>query len=147
MRLPCSTITLPSGDTMSNCAISPCKRSAISSTSKDSSPLNTCTVSKKVAKMSAVFMPMARKIMVAKSLRRRSIRAYTKSFTSNSKSSHEPRYGMMRALYSTLPLECDLPLSWSKNTPGERCNCDTITRSVPLMMNVPFSVINGISPM
>ena len=33
-----------------------------------------------------------------------------------------------------------------KKTPGERCNCETITRSVPLMMNVPLSVINGISP-
>src|SRR5581483_4484830 len=34
----------------------------------------------------------------------------------------------------------------SKNTPGDRCNCDTITRSVPLMMKVPLSVISGISP-
>ena len=33
-----------------------------------------------------------------------------------------------------------------KNTPGERCNCDTMTRSVPLMMKVPLSVISGISP-
>ena len=24
-----------------------------------------------------------------------------------------------------------------KNTPGERCSCDTITRSAPLLMNVP----------
>ena len=29
-------------------------------------------------------------------------------------------------------------LAVSKNTPGERCNWLTITRSVPLMMNVPF---------
>ncbi len=34
----------------------------------------------------------------------------------------------------------------SKNTPGERCNWLTITRSVPLMMNVPFCVISGMSP-
>ncbi len=34
----------------------------------------------------------------------------------------------------------------SKNTPGERCNWLTITRSVPLMMKVPFSVISGTSP-
>src|SRR5215470_5142856 len=34
----------------------------------------------------------------------------------------------------------------SKNTPGERCNWLTITRSVPLMMNVPFCVISGTSP-
>lgn len=34
-----------------------------------------------------------------------------------------------------------------KNTPGERCNCDTITRSVPLITNEPVFVIKGISPM
>ena len=37
-------------------------------------------------------------------------------------------------------------LAVSKNTPGERCNWLTITRSVPFTMNVPFSVINGTSP-
>ena len=31
--------------------------------------------------------------------------------------------------------------------PGERTNWVTITRSVPLMMNVPWSVIMGKSPM
>jgi hypothetical protein len=35
----------------------------------------------------------------------------------------------------------------SKYTPGERTSCDTTTRSVPLMMNVPLSVITGKSPM
>jgi DNA-directed RNA polymerase beta subunit len=34
-----------------------------------------------------------------------------------------------------------LPLSWSKNTPGERCICETMTRSVPLTMKVPLSVM------
>ena len=34
----------------------------------------------------------------------------------------------------------------SKKMPGERCSCETMTRSVPLMMNVPFSVMIGISP-
>jgi hypothetical protein len=29
---------------------------------------------------------------------------------------------------------------------GERCSWLTTTRSVPLMMNVPVSVISGISP-
>ena len=33
------------------------------------------------------------------------------------------------------------------DTPGERTSCDTTTRSVPLMMKVPFSVIIGKSPM
>ena len=34
----------------------------------------------------------------------------------------------------------------SKKTPGERCNCETITRSVPFTMKVPFGVISGMSP-
>ena len=34
----------------------------------------------------------------------------------------------------------------SKYTPGERTSWETITRSVPLMMNTPFSVIIGKSP-
>ena len=54
---------------------------------------------------------------------------------------------MMRAENSSLPLECVLPRSCSKNTPGERCSCDTMTRSVPLMMKEPVVVMSGISPM
>ena len=34
-----------------------------------------------------------------------------------------------------------------KITPGERTNCETTTRSVPLITKVPFSVIMGKSPM
>ena len=34
----------------------------------------------------------------------------------------------------------------SKNTPGDRCSCETMTRSVPVTINVPSSVISGISP-
>ena len=34
-----------------------------------------------------------------------------------------------------------------KMTPGLRTSCDTTTRSVPLMTNVPLSVIMGKSPM
>ena len=34
-----------------------------------------------------------------------------------------------------------------ENTPGERCNWDTITRSVPLMMKEPFGRHQGTSPM
>ncbi len=52
----------------------------------------------------------------------------------------------MRAEYNNLPEECVLPLSCSKITPGERCSCDTTTRSVPLITNVPTSVISGNSP-
>ena len=54
---------------------------------------------------------------------------------------------MMRALYRSLPELWVLPRSWSKNTPGERCSWETMTRSVPLTMKVPFSVMSGISPM
>ena len=53
---------------------------------------------------------------------------------------------MMRAANKSLPEEWVLPRSWSKNTPGERCICETMTRSVPLMTNVPFIVISGMSP-
>ena len=54
---------------------------------------------------------------------------------------------MMRQAKSSLPEEWVLPLSWSKNTPGERCIWDTITRSVPFTINVPLGVIRGMSPM
>ena len=40
-----------------------------------------------------------------------------------------------------------LPGVRSKYTPGDRTSWDTTTRSVPLTMNVPLSVINGKSPM
>src|SRR3979409_22040 len=80
-------------------------------------------------------------------LRRRSTRKNTVSLGSNSKSSQEPRYGMTRAENSSLPEECVLPRSCSKNTPGERCSWETITRSVPLITNEPVVVIKGNSPM
>ena len=54
---------------------------------------------------------------------------------------------MMRAANRSLPEEWVLPLSWSKNTPGERCICETITRSVPLTTKVPLLVMSGMSPM
>jgi len=34
-----------------------------------------------------------------------------------------------------------------ENTPGERCICETMTRSVPFTMNVPLLVMSGMSPM
>ncbi len=74
------------------------------------------------------------------------MRANTQSFASNSKSSQEPRYGITRAWNSSLPELWVLPLSWSKMTPGLRCSWETITRSVPLTMKVPFSVMSGSSP-
>ncbi len=46
---------------------------------------------------------------------------------------------MIWAIYSVLSSE------WKK-APGERWSWLTMTRSVPLMMNVPLSVISGMSP-
>lgn len=43
----------------------------------------------------------------------------------------------MRAENSSLPEEWVLPRSCSKNTPGERCSCETMTRSVPLITKEP----------
>ncbi len=54
---------------------------------------------------------------------------------------------MIRAANNSLPEAWVLPLSWSKNTPGERCIWETITRSVPLTTKVPLSVMSGMSPM
>ena len=49
-----------------------------------------------------------------------------------------PLKGMIRALYNCEPLACTLE---PKKTPGERCNCETTTRSAPLMIKVPLSVM------
>jgi len=57
---------------------------------------------------------------------------------------HEPRSGITRHACSGRSPSW---LSITKSTPGDRCSCDTITRSVPLMTKVPFSVIRGMSPM
>ena len=46
-------------------------------------------------------------------------------------------------MYIFLPEEDSLPSSSSKVTPGERCNWETMTRSAPLIMKVPRSVIIG----
>ena len=51
---------------------------------------------------------------------------------------------MMRKLKSTLPFRW---IELSKQMPGERCNCETTTRSAPFTTNVPEGVISGISPM
>ncbi len=61
---------------------------------------------------------------------------------SMSTSSHSPRYGWMVPVKMVL---ASLP-GW-KITPGERTSWETTTRSVPLMMKVPRSVIIGKSPM
>ena len=67
------------------------------------------------------------------------------SFLSISNSSQAPRLGMILATKMSLS---EVLSSWrSKYTPGERTSWDTTTRSVPLTMKVPLSVISGKSPM
>ena len=73
------------------------------------------------------------------------MRTPTVSRLSTSNSSHAPRPGITLTLCSVFSV--DLSMFSSKYTPGERTSCDTTTRSVPLMMKVPFSVIIGKSPM
>ncbi len=84
---------------------------------------------------------------MAGNFRRRFLRSkqtLSMSEASNCTSSHDPRSGITRNEYSTVPLACS-PVS--KQIPGERCNWLTTTRSAPLMMKVPCSVMSGISPM
>ena len=77
--------------------------------------------------------------------RLRSMRTPTVSRLSTSNSSHAPRPGITLTLCSVFSV--DLSMVSSKYTPGERTSWLTTTRSVPLMMKVPFSVIIGKSPM
>ena len=76
---------------------------------------------------------------MARNLRLRSMRTYRRFLASYSNSTHDPRYGMICATWSCRSSE------W-KNAPGDRWSWETTTRSVPLMMNVPLSVMSGTSP-
>ena len=87
--------------------------------------------------------PKARKSIVTGNFLLLSIMTNKQSLMSVVKSTHEPRAGMILAWNSFVPLGC---VDSSKNTPGDLCNCETITLSAPLMINVPFSVIYGILP-
>src|SRR5215471_14547680 len=73
------------------------------------------------------------------------MRTPTVSRLSTSNSSHAPRPGITLTLCSVFSV--DLSMVSSKYTPGERTSWDTTTRSVPLMMKVPFGDISGKSPM
>ena len=86
---------------------------------------------------------MARSNVVTGNFFLRSMYAYMTAFTSVANSIQEPLNGMIRAEYNFVPFVC---LLMAKNTPGERCNCDTITRSAPLITKEPFSVIYGMFP-
>ena len=50
---------------------------------------------------------------------------------------------MIRAEISRWPFGC---VASSNTTPGERCSWLTMTRSAPLMTNVPSGVSSGSSP-
>ncbi len=71
------------------------------------------------------------------------MRTKTLPFLSISSSSQEPRAGIR------LPTNICFSASLGsiRYAPGERTSCVTTTRSVPLMTNVPRSVIHGKSPM
>ena len=73
----------------------------------------------------------------------RSIRTFKTSFASFSNSNQVPLDGIILPSKTVLPL---LSMASAKYAPGERTNWDTITRSAPLIMKVPESVINGKSP-
>ena len=87
--------------------------------------------------------PIARSSTETGSLRLRSMRTKTLPFLSISSSSHEPRAGIRLATKTCFSRS----LASITYAPGERTSCVTTTRSVPLMMNVPQSVIHGKSPM
>ena len=70
----------------------------------------------------------------------RSRRTQMRFFASCSNSTQAPRYGMI------LAMKKPLVSAWRKNTPGERWSWLTTTRSMPLKMKVPFSVMSGMSP-
>ena len=82
--------------------------------------------------------PMARNKVVTGNFFLRSIYAYMTLLMSVANSIHEPLNGMIRAEYSCVPFAWILE---PKKTPGERCNWETTTRSAPLIIKVPLSVI------
>ena len=93
----------------------------------------------------SVVQPSAFSSTVTGWRRFRSMRTPTVSRLSTSNSSHAPRDGMTFTECSGRSV--DLSMVSSKYTPGERTSCETTTRSVPLTMKVPLSVISGKSPM
>src|SRR5699024_10941121 len=82
--------------------------------------------------------PIARNKVVTGNFFLRSIYAYITMLISVANSIHEPLKGITLAEYNLVPLAWkDCP----KNTPGDRCNCETTTRSAPLTTKVPLGVI------
>ncbi len=88
--------------------------------------------------------PMARRSVVAQIFLFLSTCTQRTPCASCSNSSHAPREGITVVANISLPV---LSRELALYTPGERTSCDTTTRSAPLMMNDPESVMRGISPM
>ena len=98
----------------------------------------------KISRISlSLSKPIALKRVVTGNFFLRSMYAYITLLMSVANSIQDPLKGIIRAEYNFVPLACTL---CPKNTPGERCNCDTTTRSAPLITKVPRSVIYGIGP-
>ncbi len=97
------------------------------------------------SRISCSDMPRALRKTVTDCLRLRSTRTPTASRLSISNSSQAPRLGMSLAVKTSL--SDVLSRTRSKYAPGERTSWETTTRSVPLMTNVPRSVMSGKSPM
>ena len=92
IRRPSSAITSPFLSLISNVATSPLILSGIKSIDTVPSAFKWKTLlSKNISRMSSLLKSNAWRIIVAGNFRRRSIRANTWSFGSNSKSSQEPR--------------------------------------------------------
>ena len=93
----------------------------------------------KMPRMSrSVSYPMLRNNVVTGSFFFRSMYAYITPLMSVANSIQDPLNGIIRAECNLVPLACRL---WPKNTPGERCNWLTITRSAPFTTNEPWGVM------
>ena len=93
----------------------------------------------KISRISLSFSkPTARNNVVTGNFFLRSMYAYITLLMSVANSIQDPLNGIIRAEYSFVPLAWIL---CPKKTPGERCNCETTTRSAPLITKVPFGVI------
>ncbi len=104
---------------------------------KSMSPLLTSANNSLIA--SSLSIPNARNKVVAGTRRLRSIFTPIKPVWAVSNSSHEPRLGMILVPKNNLP-----PIFCAeKNTPAERISCEIQTRSTPLTIKVPRSVISG----
>ena len=103
------------------------------------------STSAKMSTISSLVTPRARKKVVTETRRLRSTLTDNTSLLLVSNSSQAPREGIICATQRFRSVAAFF--SYLKYTPGERTNWLTTTRSAPLMMKVPCSVINGNSPM